>query len=465
MLRNPRIRLRHATSFRLPRLDFALLLWLLGGFLATLPPLAPGASKRFIVTEQGAVGDGKTLNTKAIQRAIDTCAAVGGGVLVVPRGTFVTGAIFLKPGVNLQIEEGGILKGSQNTNDYPWIGTRIAGLEMRWPAALVNGDGLNGVELSGPGTIDGSGERWWREYWAARDREPDGIDPHFKVVRPRLVHLIRSQRVIVRGLCLKNPAFWNLQLTYCDGVAVSNLTVRAHGEGIRAASSDGIDIDSTRNVVISGCDIECDDDGICLKSGRDADGLRVNRPTENVVIGNCRVGPAAGLVVFGSETSGGIRHVIIHDCRADHGCGEVVRFKTRMGRGGIVEDVLYDNIVADGVRQVFNFNMDALGTTWLPEEFRTPVPPGKGTPLFRNIAVRNLTATNCGSAGRLVGLAESPLQDLRLVNVDIQAKGGFTIRNVSGLRFENVKLNGRSVTAPADALTRPDSGRAGGKVN
>lgn len=424
-------------------------------FLAPCPAaqLTATASQRFVITDHRALGDARTLNTTAIQETVDRCAASGGGMVVVPKGTFVTGALFLKQGVNLRIEAGGVLKGSQNTNDYPWINTRIAGLEMKWPAALINADGLTGLEISGPGTIDGSGQRWWREYWQTREREKEDVDPHFKVGRPRLVHIIRSHQVVVRDLCLKDPAFWNLQLTYCDGVEVSNLTVRAHGEALRAASSDGIDIDSTRNVLITGCDIECDDDAICLKSGRDADGLRVNRPTENVVIRNCRVGPAAGLVVFGSETAGGIRHVKIYDCKADRGCGEVVRFKTRMGRGGVVEDVLYENIEADGARMVFNFNMDALGSTWLPEEFRTPVPPEKGTPVFRNIRVRNLKAMNCSSAGRLVGLPESPLRSLTLQNIDIEAHSGFTVNHALGLRFENVKVNGKPVPTPPDSYS------------
>jgi hypothetical protein len=405
-------------------------------------------ANQFLIADHGAVGDGKTLNTRAIQWAINECAAAGGGVVVVPKGTFLTGSIFLKQGVNLRVEKDGVLKGSQNTNDYPWIDTRIGGLEMKWPAALINADGLDGLELSGGGTIDGSGERWWREYWDTRSREKDGSDPHFKVGRPRLIHIIRCRNVAVHDLLLKNPAFWNLQLTYCDGVEVRDLKVRAHSEPVKAASSDGIDIDSTRNVLIAGCDIECDDDAICLKSGRDADGLRVNRPTENVVIRNCRVGEGGGLVVFGSETSGGIRHVKIYDCKAEGGCDEVVRFKTRMGRGGVVEDVLYENIQADGVRSVFSFNMDAFSNTWVPEEFRTPVPPDKGTPAFRNIQVRNLTATHCGSAGRLVGLPQSPLCDLTLANVKIEARSGFTIRNARGLHFENVQVNGRPVSAP-----------------
>jgi polygalacturonase len=414
-----------------------------------------GSSRLFPVTESGAIGDGKALNTKSIQSTIDRCAVSGGGVVVIPKGTFLTGSIFLKQGVNLHLDEGAVLKGSQDTNDYPLIDTRIAGFEMKWPAALVNADGVTELELSGPGTIDGSGERWWLDYWNARRKEKDGCDPHFKVARPRLVHIIRARNLVVRDLMLKDPGFWNLQVTYSDGVQISNVTVRAHHDKPRAASSDGIDIDSTKNVLIDHCDIECDDDGICLKSGRDADGLRVNIPTENVVIRNCHVGVAAGLVVFGSETSGGIRNVKVYDCRADGGCGEVVRFKTRMGRGGTVEDVLYENIQADGVRQVFSFNMDAFSNTWVPEQFSTPVPTDKGTPVFRNIEVRNLKATNCGSAGRLVGLAGSPLRGLTLENVDIQAEAdnGFVIRNATGLHFTNVRINGKTVQSPGETAS------------
>lgn len=426
-----------------------------GGAAATLIGLAVlllsgwsiFATPRLLISEHGAVGDGVTLNTLAIQAAIDRCASNGGGDLVVPAGTFVTGAIFLKQGVNLIIEKGGVLKGSQDTNDYPWINTRIAGLEMKWPAALINAEGVTGLNITGAGTIDGSGERWWREYWDARNGAPNRADPHFKIPRPRLVHLMNATNVLVRGVTLKDSAFWNLQLTYCEGVEVREVMIRAPIAPIRAASSDGIDVDSSRNVLIVGCDIECADDAICLKSGRDADGLRVNRPTENVVIKDCRVGNAAGLVVIGSETSGGIRNVKVQNCRADAGCEEIVRFKTKIGRGGVVEDILYENITATGTARVFSFNMNAFSTMWVPEAFTTPVPPELGLPVFRNIVVRNLTARDCESAGRIAGLAETPLRNLRLENVIIEAKKGFAIEHTVGLEFENVKLNGQSLKA------------------
>jgi len=408
---------------------------------------------RFVVSEHGAVGDGLTLNTKAIQSVIDDCARAGGGTVVVPRGVFITGSIFLKQGVNLCVETNGVLKGSQNTNDYPWIDTRIAGLEMKWPAALVNADGVTNLQITGAGTIDGSGETWWREYWLVRALEKDGIDPHFKVGRPRLVHIIRCNQVLVQGVTLKDSAFWNLQLTYCDGVEVRDLKVRVPGGKVRAASTDGIDVDSTRNIVIADCNIECDDDAICLKSGRDADGLRVNRPTENVLIRHCVVTRGAGLVVIGSETSGGIRHVRVEDCRAAAGCEEVVRFKTRMGRGGVVEDIVYDHIQAEGVRQVFSFNMDTFSTTWLPEEFRTSVPPEMGTPIFRNITVSHLKVKNCELAGRIVGLVGSPILNLKLEDVKIQnAGGGLVVKNTSHMQCKNVTVNGKPFIAPDGVL-------------
>ncbi len=418
--------------------------------------LLNATAANFDISKFGAVGDGKTLNTLAIQAVIDRCATNGGGDVIVPKGTFVTGSIFLKPGVRLVIEKDGVLKGSQNTNDYPWIDTRIAGFEMKWPAALVNADGLTRLEISGAGTIDGSGERWWREYWDTRNSAPGRADPHFKIPRPRLVHIIDCTNVLVRDLTLKDSAFWNLQLTYCEKVEVRNLTVRAPVAPIRAASSDGIDVDSSRNVLITGCDIECADDAICLKAGRDADGLRVNRATENVVIENCRVGNAAGLVVFGSETAGGIRNVKVRNCRAEAGCEEIVRFKTKQGRGGVVENILYENITAVGTARVFSFNMNAFSTMWVPEEFQTEVPPPLGTPIFRNITVRNLTARECFSAGRIIGLSEAPIENLRLENVSIEAQQGFTIRQTKGLQFKNVKLNGDvlEATSFADPIHR-----------
>lgn len=401
------------------------------------------------IADCGAVGDGKTINTRAIQTAIDRCAAQGGGTVLMPKGIFLSGSIFLRQNIRLEIGRGAVLLGSQDTNDYPWIATRIAGLEMKWPAALVNAQNANNVAITGGGTVDGNGLPWWKAYWAARAQEEDGTDPHFKVPRPRLIHFFGATNVTVAGPLLRNSPFWTLQLTYCDTVLVSNVTIRNPHSPIHAASSDGIDIDSSRNVIVDGCDIVCDDDGICLKSGRDADGLRVNRPTENVVIRNCRVGFSSGMVVFGSETSGGIRHVRVSNCRADDGCAAVVRFKTKMDRGGTVEDVVYDNIDADDVQSVFNFNMNAHSKTWLPAAFRAMPPPDKGTPVFRDITVRHLQARNCQAAGGITGVRAIPVQNMTVEEVQIEAEDDrFAIRNAPGLRLADFTVNGKPITTP-----------------
>ncbi len=415
--------------------------------LMAKPCLESAQTNQVNIKDFGAINDGKTVNTLAIQRAIDHCAKLGGGTIIIPEGVFVTGSIFLRQGVVLKISQGAILKGSTDTNDYPWIKSRIAGFEMVWPAGLVNAIGLSNVTITGPGTIDGSGERWWKEYWTARESDPDRMDPHFRVARPRLVHILNCTNLTVQRLQLINSPFWHLQVTYCDKVYIADITVRAPQSPIRAASSDGIDIDSSCNVIIERCDIECADDAICMKSGRDADGLRVSRPTENVIVRDCRVGPAAGLVVFGSETAGGIKNVHIYNCRADPGCEEIVRFKTRMGRGGVVENIVYENIIGEGIDRVFNFNMDALSSMWVPEEFRQPVPPELGTPKIRNVTVRNLKVKKSSSAGRIVGLTNSPIVNLTLENVDLEVtSGGPIIKHVHNLQSVNVVINGKEFT-------------------
>src|SRR5258706_3158025 len=153
-------------SYKINRGEKRLAEVMVAGLIVTLSAFwSSGAERRYLITENGAVSDGLTLNTKAIQGTINRCSAAGGGVVVVPKGKFVTGSIFLNQGASLEIEKDGVLKGSENTNDYPWIDTRIAGLEMKWPAGLVNADGLTNLALTGEGTIDGVWEPWWPRHW------------------------------------------------------------------------------------------------------------------------------------------------------------------------------------------------------------------------------------------------------------------------------------------------------------
>ncbi len=387
--------------------------------------------KRCVITDYGADGDGQTLNTKAIQIAIDRCAATGGGgVVVVPKGTFLTGALFLKQGVNLSVEKDAALLGSVNPADYPQVRTRWEGVEREWTSALVNADGLTDVELSGAGTIDGNGELWVQR--AAAERRQQNAAPDrtaLRVGRPRLICIQNSRRVRVAGLNLRNQAVWCLHLLYSEDVSVEGLTIRAEHD---IPSSDGIDVDSCRHVRITGCDIDVNDDCISIKSGRDADGLRVNRPSEEIVIEHCRFGYGHGGVAMGSETSGGIRRVEVRDCVAEAGNWAPIRFKSQPSRGGVVENITYRNITIRDVRQAFDFNME-----W---RMVAPIaPPARVLPVVRHVRLININGT-ASSGGVIHGLQGSPIRDIKFKDCQITAQKGLVVEHARRVDFAGLRL-------------------------
>lgn len=391
-----------------------------------LPP------QRYLITDYGAVGDGQTLNTKAIQALIERCAAEGGGVVVVPKGTFLTGAIFLKQGVNLQIEKDGVLQGTANPQDYPQVKTRWEGVEREWTSALVNADGVTGVELTGAGTIDGNGEEWVRRAAAERQAQPQNANPAVVAPRrgrPRLICIQNSRRVRIANLNLRNQAVWCLHILYSEDVVVEGITIRA---AHNIPSSDGIDVDSSRKVRISRVDIDVNDDCISIKSGKDENGLRVNRPSEEILIEHCRFGYGHGGVAMGSETSGGIRNVEIRDCVAEAGNWAPLRFKTQPSRGGVVEKIVFRNIQLRNVRQAFEMNME-----W---RMVPPIaPPAKVLPVFRNIQFINITGT-ANSGGLIRGLKDSPIQDVKFKNCKIAAQKGLVVEHARQMDFSGLSL-------------------------
>ena len=421
------------------------------------------AAKRYVITAFGAIGDGQILNTRAIQRAIDRCSAAGGGVVVVPKGTFLTGALFLKKGVNLQVEKGGVLLGSVNQADYPQVHTRWEGVEREWTAALINADGLTDFELSGAGTIDGNGEQWVQR--AAEQRRPSSAVPSDPLAvrtprlgRPRLICIANSRRFRVANLNLRNQAVWCLHLLYSEDVVVEGLTIRAEHN---IPSSDGIDVDSCKHVRIARCDIDVNDDCISIKSGRDEDGLRVNRPSEYIVIEHCRFGYGHGGVAMGSETSGGIRHVEVRNCIAEAGNWAPVRFKSQPSRGGIVEDIVYRDLQVHDVRQVFDFNME-----W---RMVAPIaPPAKVLPLVRDVKLINISGT-ANSGGIIHGLAGSPISEYHVQELQSHSAKRFVRRARAArglLRVESHSQRGRAnreegcrVKCLIDAVQRQFSSR------
>lgn len=398
---------------------------LLIGILALLALAGTACSqevKSYVITEYGAVGDGETMNTKAIQSAVDACREAGGGVLVVPEGTFLTGSIFFRQGVDLRLDEGGVLKGSVNPDDYPQVPTRWEGEEMVWTAALVNFFDMTDVDLTGKGTIDGSGDAWMERY-PRTTRE-------LRTGRPRLIAIQNCRNVKTSGFYMKNQACWGLFILYSEDVLVENLTIRAEHDII---SSDGIDVDSSRRVRIVGCDIDVNDDCIAIKSGKDEDGRRVNRPAEDILIEKCRFRYGHGGVSMGSEMSGGIRNVEIRDCVMEADNWAPIRFKSQPSRGGVVENITYRDITLNNTRKAFEFNM-----AW---RMRPPIKaPSDPLPVVRNVRIINVSGTT-DSVGDMHGLPDSLIRNVSFENCKIKARTGFVIEHV-----ENLDLSGLDIT-------------------
>jgi hypothetical protein len=424
----------------------------------------PTAKRIFSANSFGAVSDGVFDSTRAIQRAIDSCAKAGGGIVTFEPGSYVTGSLFLKSDVQLRIDAPVTLLGSQDEAAYPLIWTRVAGIEMRWPAALINVNDQKNVKLSGGGTIDGRGEKWWDKYWKLRsDYEPRGLRwaSDYDAERVRLMVIWKSADVTVENLSLKRAGFWTMQVVYSDYVTVSGIKISEN----KGPSTDGVDIDSSSHVLVEHCDIDNNDDDICLKAGRDADGLRVNRPTEYIVIRNNITRHGGGILSFGSETSGGIRKVVAYQNQGI-GTTEGIRFKSAKTRGGYVEDVLIRDIRMKDVPLPFTFTLDwnpsysyatiPKGITNIPPQWKvlsTPVtPPERGLCEFRNITIENVQVVGALRIFSVSGLVEKPIANVRWVNVTAEGNEAGSIEHARNWTMKNVKLQ----TADGEAVKLSD---------
>lgn len=389
--------------------------------------------KRYIISENGAVGDGVTLNTQTIQALIDRCSVEGGGVVVVPNGTFLTGAIFLKKGVNLYIEKEGVLKGSNRQKDYPQVKTRWEGVERIWTSALVNAEGLSNIEINGEGVIDGSGPEWPKIIRQTPQQllqaAPDSIRKTPRLGRPRLICFQNCSKIHIANVKLLNQAVWCLHILYCSEVRIENLNISADHTIL---SSDGIDIDSSKGVLITGCSIDVNDDCISIKSGKDEDGIRVNRPSENIIVEKCHFGYGHGGVAIGSETSGGVHNVEIRNCTVDAGNWAPIRFKTQPSRTNVVENITFRDIQMKDAKMAFELNME-----W---RMVPPIaPPSKVLPVFRNIRFINITGTAV-SVGNIHGLKNSPVKDVIFKNCKITAQKGLRVDNIKDIDFSGLAI-------------------------
>jgi len=416
----------------------------------------PSNEFKINVADFGAVGDGKTLNTKQIQAAIDACAKKGGGRVEFPKGEYIVGALFLKSNVDLHMGKGVTLRAVNNVDEFPDMFTRVAGIEMDWPTAIINVIGQRNVAITGEGTIDGDGKYLWDRYWEMRrDYEKRGLRwiVDYDCKRVRSVVVKDCEDVTIDGLTFLRAGFWTIQILYSTHCTASNLTILNNIGGL-GPSTDGVNVDSSSYVLIEGCDVDCNDDNICLKAGRDADGLRVNRPTEYVLIRNCIARRGAGLMTCGSETSGDIRHIICIDSKAI-GTSQALRIKSAMTRGGTVEHIYMHNVTADSTRHFLNCDMNwnpSYSYSLLPDEYKgkelpshwqtmlIQVPPEQGLPKFKNIFLSNIKGTNIQTFINCIGAKESIIDGVTLNNINAEAQRAGTVRFTRNFTANNVQL-------------------------
>ena len=415
-------------------------------FLACALPLAAQPSATFFnVLDYGAKRDGSASSTAAFQAAIAAVAKAGGGTVFVPAGNYVSGAIQMVSNMTLDIEAGATIHFAANREEYPMVASRFEGVETEAPAAMIGGQHLENVTVTGRGTVMGVNADWVKLMSSQEDRaawtellnrleKHETVTPELRQkgamsLRADFIRFVESKNVLIEGIHIVGGPMWTLHPLYCENVVIRNVVV----ETFPGHNTDGVDVDSCRHVRISDSYFDTGDDAICIKSGKDADGLRVNRPTEDVAITNCTIHRGHGAVVIGSETSGGVRNVVASNIVAQ-GTDRGIRIKSTRGRGGVMENLRFDNWVIEDTPnpaiEVTNYYTRA------PEE-----PVSQRTPIFRNIAISNVTINRCKTAVSIEGLPEMPIEGLRLTDIIATAHEGLHAFNTKGLELHNVRIN------------------------
>ncbi|MGM9972354.1 MAG: glycoside hydrolase family 28 protein [Anaeroplasmataceae bacterium] len=402
-----------------------------------------------------------TLVTKELQELIDK--AINDTLVIT--GKYITGPLFIKSNTNIVLEENACLIADINEDNYSLINTRVAGIEMKWYPAILNVIDATNVKISGKGTIDGNGEYWWNKYWGSDNK--GGMRASYDKVglrwacdydckRPRNVLVSNSNEVELQDFTSYNSGFWNVHVLYSHDIKLDGIKIKTIDK--ESPSTDGIDIDSSYNVVVENVITDCFDDSICIKSGRDYDGIRVGIPAHDITIKNSVINKGFGITI-GSEVSGGIYNINISNITYNGtDCG--FRIKSQKSRKGYIRNINIDNIIMTNVKYLFH-----LYTNWNEEYNKCVIPSNyKSTikkhweilakevdsnicdTVIENINISNIKASytegynGISRAFNIEGFKDNPINNITFKNVNIKAKEMGFINYTTNISFDNCKL-------------------------
>lgn len=389
--------------------------------------------RKYVITDYGVGTDSTVVQTALIQKVIDTVAQNGGGVVVVPRGTFLTGSLFFKPKTHLYLAEGAVLKGSDDISDFKMIDTRLEGQSLKYFAAVVNAIKVDGFTISGKGTINGNGHRYWRSFWLRRQYNPKCTN--LEEMRPRLLYIAESTDVQLSGVRLENSPFWTTHLYRCERVKLLDMTIFAPATPVKAPSSDAVDIDVCRNVLIKGCDVSVNDDAIVFKGGKgpDAELDEHNGMNEFVIVEDCHFGFCHSAMTLGSESLH-TRNVLFRNCTVD-GASRLLWLKMRPDT-----KQLYEYVSVTGIK--------GSAKSFLYIKPWTQFFDLKGRSGYLKSYGENITMSDidfkCTRAFDIKSADDQyELKDFTFKDITIEAKTTGTLREaVKGCTIKNVKING-----------------------
>jgi len=423
------------------------------------------------IIDYGGIPDGITLNTTAFANAMEALSNKGGGTLIVSSGVWYTGPIVFKSNIELHLEKGALILFTADKSAYPLRQTSFEGLDTYRAQSPVSGDNLTNIAITGQGAINGSGDAWrpvkrskvtdgqWNSFvksggivknaniWFPSENalRGDSLTANKKnmtledyeaikdYLRPVMISFIGCKNVFLEGVLFENSPSWNIHPLMCENLIIDGISVRNPSY---SQNGDGLDIESCKNVIVVNTTLDVGDDAICIKSGKDEQGRKRNRPTENVIVDNCRVFKGHGGFVVGSEMSGGVKNISVSNCQF-MGTNIGLRFKSARGRGGIVENIYINNInMFDIYYEPLLF--DLYYFTKKVENFIPAV--DETTPVFRNIYISDIVSRNSNKAMSFNGLPEMNIENINIENAVITSKLGAELSESQSIKLKNVTI-------------------------